>query len=391
VEGVHTDELTEIRQEVFKLFQIINKKGVTADPNAKGSEDADWKTITGYTQDDWNKRKALEAPWDKWRNYKAEVLNYKAYLKAMEYFDKGIIKKKPKEVKEPEVVERPKGDEITKLTTCILVQTKVLAKAATNLKLKYDTASLMDPKQMDQSLAWTWAAPGMPQRPKAGDIFVLISLGEKLGKAKTALTQAQNQSPAMLKQLHTTRDNAQKELDSWLKKSADQAAVLDTLEKDKTMNPHTRRGQIAQSKTLIEAWRGPISIWRKNLKEAQQRLDAALTAKERAEAMLAEARSGEQFRTQLFFSHVGFFVNREPFAADPTKELWKTFDGGQTFTEGKATKQGAKFVERVYDPDTNEIWAKPHQAGQIESQDGQTRWFLGWYDLDKLVREKTEK
>ncbi len=388
---VEADATSPIRQEVFKLFEFLNKKGVLSDPGKAGTEDADWKAITGYSQTDWNDRKALEAPWDKWRNYKDQLKAREVYLNSVKLVEKKVIKKALPEIKEPEFVARPEGDPITKLTTCILVQTKILARASQNLKLSYDAASLMDPKQMEQSPAWNWASPQMAERPTAGDIFVLISLGDKLKKAKDALSRAQNQSPKQVERLREARDTAQKRLDGWQQKSTDQLAVVKDLEKQiDAQHSAQKKQQLGQANKYLKELNGPIKISLKLLKDAQKGLDDALTAKEKAQKLLAEARTGEQFRTQLFFSHVGFFVSKEPLPDDPTKELWKTFDGGQTFSDGKATKQGAKYVDRVYDPATNEIWAKPHQKGMVESQDGQTRWFLGWYNLDKLVRPKTK-
>jgi len=389
------DPTSAIRQEVFKLFEVLKTQGVLAKPGSPlGSEDADWKDITGYTQEDWNKRKALEAPWDAWREYNNQVKSREIWEKAEE-IAKDKKKKNPLPfVPIPKRVEKPEGDVITKLTTCILVQTKILARASKNLKLNYDTAHLMDPKMMKESPAWNWASPHMGERPAPGDIFILISLGEKLKKAKDSLSRAQNQSPKELQRLKDTHANAEQVLKTWKDKAfeeSEKAYYLDTviqvIEKDQQKNKQL----LKQSKELLKQQNGMVKMWKKNTEAARKALEDALNAKQRAQNMLEDARTGEQFRTQLFFSHVGFFVSKEPMPGDPTKELWKTFDGGQTFTEGKTTKQGAKYVDRVYDPTTNEIWAKPHQAGQIESQDGQTRWFLGWYNLDKLVKPKEEK
>jgi hypothetical protein len=374
---------------------LLNGKGVLAKPDSPlGSEDAVWKEITEHTQQSWNKRKNDEAPWDAWREYNNQLKSREIYLKAEEDAKARNKKNLIPFVPVPKFVERPKGDPLTKVTTCILVQTKILSRAAQNLKLGYDTAHLMDPKMMESSPAWNWASPHMAERPAPGDIFVLIGLGEKLKKAKDSLSRAQNQSPKELQRLKDTHANAEQVLKTWKDKAfeeSEKAYYLDTviqvIEKDQQKNKQL----LKQSKELLKQQNGMVKMWKKNTEAARKALEDALNAKQRAQNMLEDARTGEQFRTQLFFSHVGFFVSKEPMPGDPTKELWKTFDGGQTFSDGKATKQGAKYVDRVYDPTTNEIWAKPHQAGQIESQDGQTRWFLGWYNLDKLVKPKEEK
>ncbi len=394
-EEANESGISEIRTEVFRLFELLKGKGVLAKPGSPlGSEDADWKEITGYSQDDWNKRKALEAPWDAWRQYKDNLKAREVYKKA----EANAIATKKKNplpfIPVPAEVKKPEGDVYTKLTTCILVQTKILSRATQNLKLGYDTAHLMDPKMMKESPAWNWATPHIGERPAPGDIFVLISLGEKLKKAKDALSRAQNQSPKELQRLKEASDRTEAVLTGWKEKAFAEANNIGLLElkiaiveKDKLKN----KGALKQAKDMLKQYNGAMKMAMKQAQTTRKALDDALTAKERAQKMLEDARTGEQFRTQLFFSHVGFFVSKEPMPGDPTKELWKTFDGGQTFSDGKATKQGAKYVDRVYDPTTNEIWAKPHQAGQIESQDGQTRWFLGWYNLDKLVKPKEEK
>jgi len=48
------DTLSPIRTEVFKLFDLLNRKGVLSKPGSKGSEDADWFSVTEYSQSNWN-------------------------------------------------------------------------------------------------------------------------------------------------------------------------------------------------------------------------------------------------------------------------------------------------------------------------------------------------
>lgn len=388
----HEETLSNARLEVFKMFEILNNKGVKATGGKEGEEDPEFKAITEYTQLMWNKRKAEEKPWDDWRTYKALKMSYEAYLKSVEMFENKKLKKKPKEVKEPKFVPMPAGEVLTPQTTCILVATKVLYKAAQILKVKYENPSLMNPKDMDKSEAWHWAKPNMgkTERPKKGDIFILVKLKEKTTKAKTALMQARSIGPRDIEKLVKARDEAKKLLDEKQAANDVQLKILAAL-KDPLIaeSEKPNKLQAAQAAQLVNLWSAPLKTWTKNLAESNKKLEAALNAVQIAEAKLMEARNPDQYSGQINFSHVGFFYEQLDYSDDKTKERWKTFDGGQHVDNEK--KQGAKYVERIYDPVTNEIWGKPLKNGQVYPQDGETRWLLGWYDLDKLMKGPIKK
>ncbi len=328
VENEQEETLSNARLEVTKMFEILNNKGVKATKGKEGEEDPEFKAITEYTQLMWNKRKADEAPWDAWRTYNANLKSYDAYLKSMELFEKKQIKKKPREIKKPEFVAKPSGDPLTPQTTCILVATKVLFKAAQILKVKYENPSLMNPKDMDKSEAWHWAKPNMgkTERPKKGDIFILVKLKEKTTKAKTALMQARSIGPQDIEKLVKARDEAKKLLDEKQAANDVQLKILAAL-KDPliTESEKPSKLQAVQAAQLVKLWSGPLKTWTKNLAESNKKLEAALNAVQIAEAKLMDARNPDQYSGQINFSHVGFFYEQLDYSDDKTKERWKTF------------------------------------------------------------------
>jgi hypothetical protein len=392
VEAPKEDELSPIRKEIFKLFEVLNEKGThAASDAAKGSEDKEWKDITGQSQADWNTQKKVEAPWEAWRTYKDQKKVYEAYLKAMEYYKSGAIKKEPKKVEEPKVVERPKGDEIHKETTCILTASSILKNAAKKLNMKYDSLQLMNPKALAISPAWTWASPGMTARPKPGDIFIFVALGDKISSAQLAKSRAEAVSPKDVERLLKAKEAAQKVLDDGLAKNQEQLNIIEASKLTmlaEVLKPD--KLSVLRANLLVKAWKGAIKIWEKNLREANERYDKAINGVRMAEQRLEEARAADSHKDYYFFSHVGIFESMT-MAPDGKKELWKTFDGGRTFVaddpanKGKqVTKQGAKHTDRVYDPSINETWMNAGSADR-PTQDGLRRWVLGWYDTDKLV------
>lgn len=391
------DHLSPMREEVFRLFKILNEKGTYKAMNtAEGSEDKDWFTITGQTQKGWNDQKKAEEPWRLWREYKENKKAYESYLKMVGLFDKGILKKKPKEMKEPKEVKRPDGKEINNETTCILTATHILSNASQKLKLKHDPLQLMSPKKIAESPAWTWAEPGMSKRPKPGDIFVLVALGEKITSAQTAMSRAQAVTPKDIERLENAKNNAQKIFDEGTAKNNAQLDILKKSENpllEDTDKPSNLK--VLQAREMVKAYKGALKMWARNLKEANDRYQKAVDGIKMAEQQLKEARESGFHKDYFFFSHVGMFQSIDkPLGVDPDrgKELWKTFDGGRTFfakadnSNGKLVeKQGAKDTNRVYDPSTNETWMNTAKSGDVATQDGLRRWLLGWYDLDKLV------
>ena len=391
------DHLSPMREEVFRLFKILNEKGTYKAMNtAEGSEDKDWLTITGQTQKTWNTRKKDEEPWRLWREYKDNKKAYESYLKTVEMYNKGIIKKKPKEMKEPKEVLRQEGLELNNETTCILTASNILSKAAQKLNLKHDTLQLMSPKKIAESPAWTWAEPGMTKRPQPGDIFVFVALGEKITSAQTAMSRAQSITPKDIERLEKARNDAQKIFNAGMAKNDAQLDILRRAE-DKLITDAEKPSKLSviQAKEMVKAYKGALKIWAKNLKEANDRYEKAVNGIKMAEQQLKEARESGFHKDYFFFSHVGMFQSiTKPLGVnpDPEKELWKTFDGGRTFFakadnsgDKLVEKQGAKDTDRVYDPATNETWMNTAKPGDVATQDGLRRWLLGWYNLDKLV------
>ena len=67
-------------------------------------------------------------------------------------------------------------------------------------------------------------------------------------------------------------------------------------------------------------------------------------------------------------THVGVFVSRRVVNG---QEVWTTADAGQG-----GAQQGARYVERVYDPRTNTL-SRPGMANS-------TRYFAGWGDIARV-------
>jgi len=201
--------------------------------------------------------------------------------------------------------------------------------------------------------AWVEASAPAAAFPKTGDMFMLEKAGAKVDKAAEEQRGADMNFAAQEKRL-------QKEL-----------ANLDK----------AQAGSIA-SLAETAAARAPV------VQAALEKLRASYdVARQKVQAKLAEAQAGLAKRVgeggKLEFSHVGFFKDRQDeVGADgqPTgRQIWTTFDGGQSGLAGKVGGQGAKAGGRIYDPKTNMVTGEASQGGAM-------RWLAGWVDVDKMVK-----
>ncbi len=200
--------------------------------------------------------------------------------------------------------------------------------------------------------AWVEASPGMGTTPEPGDMLMLEKAGKRHDKASGDLAFSR-------KDMNRRIRNAKKQL-----------ATIKAM-KDTVMS--------AKRKELASKW-------------AQAAIDKAVARFDEVKAILeprieaAQKKTAERMKKggKLEFSHVGFFKSAKPeLSADgkPTgRQIWETFDGGQSRVAGAVDGQGAMGLTRIYDPTTNFI------TGEA-SQGGAARWLAGWVNIDKMVKK----
>ena len=248
-------------------------------------------------------------------------------------------------------------------TSCIDTQRVVAAMAfkAAGLQVKRAEGSNTDvhafgtetrEKASDKNIdAWVEAGPNMGQTPKPGDMLMLE-------KAKGGL---HDKYSGWLNFANTQKRKAEKRF---------------------------KEAQALQETTQSAANKMRCAVAKRNLEKALKKLEEAkrrlLPLIERQQARTADhmAKGGK-----LAFSHVGFFKSARPELGEdgkPTgRQIWETFDGGQSGVAGAVDGQGAMGLTRMYDPKTNFI------SGEA-SQGGAPRWLAGWVDIDKMVKAKAQ-
>ncbi|MCC6622000.1 MAG: hypothetical protein IT385_12130 [Deltaproteobacteria bacterium] len=340
-----TGKLSPIRQALLDQFNLLEGKGVG---------DKEFDAICSEAT--WTKKKNEEqAAKDKAdADHKVAMADYEAKCAA----DPSYKKTHPK----------PQKAYVPIYTTCIDTMRVVAAAAwkASGMVVKrasdrkfdmfsFGSASRTEGKKID---AWVESGAPASKSPKTGDMIMLEKAGGKVDKASEEKRGADLNFAVAEKRL-------QKELKNLEAAAASSSGAF---------------GQAA-------AARAP------QVQAALEKLRASYEeAKQKIQAKIAEAQAGLAKRVgegaKLEFSHVGFFKDRQPEIGpdgQPTgREVWSTFDGGQSGIAHAVGGQGAKAGKRYYDPQSNMVTGEASQGGAM-------RWLAGWIDVDKMVKGQAEK
>jgi len=206
--------------------------------------------------------------------------------------------------------------------------------------------------------AWVEASAPASAFPKTGDMIMLEKAGGKVDKAAEEQRGVDLNFGAQEKKLEKELMNLDKAQSSSISALAQAAAA-----------------RAPQVQAALEKLRASYDV-----------------AKQKVQAKIAEAQAGLAKRVgegaKLEFSHVGFFKDRQDeldAEGKPTgRQVWSTFDGGQSGLANKVGGQGAKAGKRIYDPKTNMVTGEASQGGAM-------RWLAGWVDVDKMVQGAAEK
>lgn len=332
------EQLSPIRAELLKQFELLEGKGIGMKEFDSVCSEATWKKFKE------KERVAKEAAEKK---YTEDMAKYQA-------LPDDVRKKTPKPVKAYVPV----------YTTCIDTMGLIAKTAwkASGLAVKrvdgqkYDEFAFgSDSRKKATSIgAWVEASPGSGQAPKTGDMIMLEKAGPKLDKLAEEGRGLDLNAGAKEKKLKKELANLE---------AASQSA---------------NAAFAASSKAKAVDVQAALAKVKADLDQAKTKLSTKLAE---AQAGLAEKVKGGM---KLEFSHVGFFKGRtEELGPDgkPTgREVWTTFDGGQSQIAGAVDGQGAKAGKRYYDPKTNLITGEASQGGAV-------RWLAGWVDVDKMAKQ----
>jgi hypothetical protein len=332
------EPLSPIRAELMRQFELLEGKGVGMKEFDGICSESTWRAAKAREQ-------AAKA---------AAEAKFADALGAWQALPDAERKKKPK----------PRMDVVPVYTTCIDTMGLVARAAwkASGLAVRrvgaqkfdqfaFGAASRIQASRID---AWVEASPGSGLAPKPGDMLMLEKAGPKLDRLVEEGRGIDLNGEAKRKRLERELANLEK-----ASTSANVAFAASAQTKAVQVTE-----ALAKLKTDLEAARADLAT---RLAEAQ--------------AGLADRVAGGE---RLAFSHVGFFKGREPElgpdGAPTGREIWSTFDGGQSQIKGAIDGQGAKSGRRIYDPATNMI------AGEA-SQGGAMRWLAGWVDVDRMVKQ----
>jgi hypothetical protein len=336
------ETLSPIREALLKQFELMDGKGV-------GDKEFD----TVCSADTWKKEKDKE-------RIKRQAAEAK-FARDMAEYEDACARNPDYKKTHP----KPRKDIVPVYTTCIDT-TNAVARAAWKASgmavkriegKKYDQFAFGANSRVEgQKLgAWVESRPKLGQTPKPGDMLMLEKAGETVDKA--------------------TAEKSYKEVEY--------ANSKKTLEKE-LANLEAASKQASSALATACAARVPTVV--AALEKLKSDYDAAKvkvqTKVKDAEAALAKRVEGG---AKLEFSHVGFFKSSTDEIGDDGKatgrQIWTTFDGGQSQVAGTVDGQGAKAGKRYYDPNTNMI------SGEA-SQGGAARWLAGWIDIDKMAKPK---
>lgn len=331
------EQLSPIRAELMKQFELLEGKGV-------GMKEFDAICSEG----EWTKMKEKERI-----AKEAAEKKYAEDMAAYATLSDAEKKGKPKPVKQYVPV----------YTTCIDTM-RVIAQTAwkaSGLAVKrvdgqnFDQFSFgSESRQKATAIgAWVEASPNSGLAPKPGDMIMLEKAGTKLDKIA-------EEGRGLDLNAKAKEDKLKKELKNLEAASQSANQAFATASKARAEQV---QAALAKLKTDLEAAKAKVAT---KLAEAQ--------------AGLAEKVKGG---TKLEFSHVGFFTGRTPEVGPDGKEtgreVWTTFDGGQSQIANAIGGQGAKSGKRYYDPKTNLISGEASQGGAV-------RWLGGWVDVDKMAK-----
>lgn len=336
------ENLSPIRQELLKQFELLEGKGV-------GMKEFD----AICSQGEWEKAKEKERV-----AKEAAETKYKADMEAYMKLDEATRKRTPKPVKQYVPV----------YTTCIdtmrvIAQTAWKASGMAVKRIdgqKFDQFSFGSESRTKASKigAWEEASPKCGKSPKTGDMIMLEKAGPKIDKLA-------EEGRGLDLNAKAKEDKLKKEIANLEAASASTISAISTAAKAKA--PQVQAA-LEKARADYEAAKAAMKV---KLAEAQ--------------AGLADKVKGG---TKLEFSHVGFFKSKTdelgPDGQPTGREVWLTFDGGQSQIAGAIGGQGAKAGKRYYDPATNMITGEASQGGAM-------RWLGGWVDVDKMAKGSDPK
>ncbi|MGR9074467.1 MAG: hypothetical protein ACU833_15505 [Gammaproteobacteria bacterium] len=375
------DRLSPIRKELFELFAEYEKAVVGDEKFESIYKDKDWKDRKQKEKDYQDAKKKLRES----RRTFSESTRDKHFNPLWE-LEPENREKIAAFAKEQAELKAATAVPVSKLTTCIAAQSNLLKQAfersgltikkpeKSSARYDYATSGKQNAERLGSDI-WHTAYPGMTERPKPGDIYVLAFRGAKIDNAEKVLNYLKGVTPAEIEKKSASNDKAQAAL----------AAAIPAHDKaEAAVNELVRKQTPPTSADYIRA-KVALSAAAKALKKAKEKSDAAAadlsTAQNRVSVQqkkLDEARKEADHAGYFQFSHVGFIQSITKLKDG--RESWITFDGGQTVMS-RGSKQGSETVHRFYDPVTNEI------SGEA-SQGRTPRWLQGWVDVDKLVSEK---
>jgi len=332
-----SENLSPIRQELLKQFELLEGKGV-------GMKEFD----AICSQGEWEAAKKKEEA-----AKQAAEAKYKTDMEAYMKLDEATRKRTPKPVKQYVPV----------YTTCIdtmrvIAQTAWKASGMAVKRIdgqKFDQFSFGSESRTKASKigAWEEASPKSGKSPKTGDMIMLEKAGPKIDKLA-------EEGRGLDLNAKAKEEKLKKEIANLEAASASTISAISTAAKAKA----------PQVQAALEKARADYAA-----------------AKAAMQVKLAEAQAGLADKvkggTKLEFSHVGFFKSKTdeigPDGQPTGREVWLTFDGGQSQIAGAIGGQGAKAGKRYYDPATNMITGEASQGGAM-------RWLGGWVDVDKMAK-----